>query len=144
MKKSENNKRILQICLAAVVLLLSLFLGREWHLQSSQQDFQDLLAQSQGIYNDNRIVLSGTTRAKAEHLADLVGGKLRITKTGTFATITLPDGMTLADVAHMEELRPYLKQFSLDYNNFTTAIESTESEEEAGTLRSTYQVTDQY
>ena len=88
-------------------------------MRASQRDFSEMLVQAQGTYNQNRIVLSGTSHAKANYLAEMLGGELRITKSGTFATITLPENMTMSDLAVSEEMRPYLKQFSLDYNNYT-------------------------
>lgn len=45
-----------------------------------------------GQYDEQSIVLNGTSKAKAEELAELYGAQLRITANGRFATLTLPEG----------------------------------------------------
>ena len=125
--------------LAAVVLLLlggSLF--RETLLDNAQRNFKALLESSAGRYNEGRLVLSQTNSRDASHIADSLGGSLRITKNGRFALISLPDGMRLTDVAANRELRQYMPQFSLDYNNFSLETEDSEVAAD-GDIRANFQ-----
>ena len=47
-------------------------------------------------------------------LAEKLGAKLRITSNGSFATLTLPEGVTVEDIYRNDENRELLEKFSLD------------------------------
>ena len=110
--------------LLAVLCLAGFWAWKEWSLNDAQRDFVMLLDQQTGNYNEDRVVLSSTTRWEAEHMAEEFGGTLRITKDGRFAVINLPEGMTLSDIAENDDYRKYHDRILLDYNNFSTADEN--------------------
>ena len=119
------------IIIAALCLVLAMAAGITWHefsLRNAQQGLVSLMGEEDGNYNENKVVLSSTTPKEANEMADAFGGKLRITENGKFAVITLPDGMTLSDIAANKDFRKYHDKILLDYNNFGTRTEESETE----------------
>ena len=114
------------IIIAALCLVLAMAAGITWHefsLRNAQQGLVSLMEEEDGNYNENKVVLSSTTPKEANEMADAFGGKLRITENGKFAVITLPDGMTLSDIAANKDFRKYHDRILLDYNNFGVRTE---------------------
>lgn len=136
-----KSKRIaIAVAALAVVTVLSIVAWHEISLNNLQADFIEKLEQSAGIYNEDTVVLYSTTKKEAQKLSDMLGGHLRITPSGSFATVKLPEGMTLRDVAENREYREYLGGIALDYNNVSV---SDISDEDIGTgVRANYEVGD--
>ncbi|WP_448915237.1 leucine-rich repeat protein, partial [Eubacterium ramulus] len=122
------------IIIAALCLVLAMAAGITWHefsLRNAQQGLVSLMEEEDGNYNENKVVLSSTTPKEANEMADAFGGKLRITENGKFAVITLPDGMTLSDIAANKDFRKYHDRILLDYNNFGARTEEIAAEDVA-------------
>lgn len=140
MRRKMSAKKILTITLSCVIALAVLLgVGYEYSLRSAQKEFSALLDAQAGNFNEDRIVLSNTSHSEAERLAGVFGGTLRITKNGNFAVITLPEGVTLPDIAQNEDYRKYHDKILLDYNNFSTA-DVEEETAQTGDIRANYRV----
>ncbi|MBQ1232399.1 MAG: hypothetical protein IIX86_02605, partial [Clostridia bacterium] len=108
---------VLLVCIAVVV---SLFLHQEPVEQpidpeAVQNEFVQELQDNAGSYDTQSIVLSGTSEPVARELAEKLGAELRITKDGSYATLTLPEGVTILDVAMSEDYLADLPRMSADY-----------------------------
>ena len=75
---------------------------------------QEIMA-NEGKYDERTLVLSNTTKAEASSLASKYGASLRINAQGSFATLTLPEGLSLYDVCIDEDNLYDLPKLSLDY-----------------------------
>ena len=98
-----NGKKILAA--AAVVLCLVVLGAAAWCGAGLCQREALLreLEQAQGKFDPQSIVLQNTNRAEAERLARRYGAELRITKDGSYARLTLPEGTAFRDVVSMRE-----------------------------------------
>ncbi len=76
---------------------------------------KETLAEDQGLYAPDSIVLSDTTREKANRLADKLGAEVRTTDDGKFAVLYLPDGTTIDDVYNNDEYSQDISDMSPDY-----------------------------
>ena len=61
-------------------------------------------------YKENSLILMDTDYEEAQALADRLGATLRTGLDGSFASMTLPEGMTITDVYEDEANRPYLSR----------------------------------
>ena len=134
-----KKKKLLLSAVGVILVIIAVFVWREYKLEDAQQEFTSLLASEEGNYNENKVVLSSTTKEEAQEMADAFGGKLRITANGKFAVITLPDGMNVSDIAEKKEFRKYHDKIQLDYHNFGVQAEETE---EKSDIRANCQVDD--
>ncbi len=82
----------------------------------------DEIDSKKGLYDETSIVLYNTAASKAKEIADKVGGIARCSDDGRFATVSLPDGMTVRDVVLDESNREYYPSLSLDYKISVNAI----------------------
>ncbi len=144
----EQIKRKRGISIVALVLALLLIGGviigfyawREHDLNEVQRAALNELEENEGEYNENVIILQNTTQKRAEKLASKLGASLRITANGEFAALTLPEGVTVADVYGDRANRSALEEMSLDYHVYLASAEPTEEEEEETLFRPNYQV----
>ena len=136
--KPRNGRIVIGVLLA--VLLVCVAVGVALHLRNVEieqqtqvqlrDDFVAELERNEGTYDAQSIVLYKTSRAKAEELAEMLGASLRMTKDGSFATLTLPEGTTILDVCRDEENLAYVEQMSADYQvSISELIEGEEDEE---------------
>ncbi len=143
---------LLAVLLVCVAVVVSLFLHNanvEQQIEIQQEYRDDMIAElerNEGTYDAQSIVLYNTSRAKAEELAEKLGASLRMTKDGSFATLTLPEGTTILDVCRADENIAYVEQMSADYQvSISELIEGEEDEEgydERLPVRPTYEVSD--
>ena len=84
-------------------------------LDAYQAEMLEELQQREGEYDAQSIMLTGTTPVAAKQLAELLGAELRITAGGSFATLTLPEDVTLLDVCQNDAYLEFLPQMSIDY-----------------------------
>ena len=97
--------------LAALLIVGGLLLLRRTPVEEivDPNQYRDELVQEltdrQGEYDERSIVLTGTNKATAKKLAKQLGADLRITSDGSFATLTLPEGVTFLDIAQTEEIK---------------------------------------
>ncbi len=118
MKQMWRKKSVLLAGFSAVLLFViligSILFVNETKLDQIQQGSLAQLEQYDGEYDTNKIVLNNTSFGKAKELAAQFDAKLRITSDGKYATLTLPDGVTVRDVYQKRENRKYLSDLSLD------------------------------
>lgn len=118
----RNGKKILAA--AAVVLCLVVLGAAAWCGAGLCQRGALLreLEQAQGKFDPQSIVLQNTNRAEAERLARRYGAELRITKDGSYARLTLPEGTAFRDVLSMRESIGDAGKMSLDYQAQTAEL----------------------
>ncbi len=141
-----NKKQV--ICLLSILLVATIAIGgiamwlRHEKLEQLQNEALAELERNAGQYDEQSIVLYETSKAKAEELAKLYGAKLRITKDGRFATLTLPEGTTIRDVYAMEESLKYIDDMAADYHVQTSKLTEEEENGERLPMRPQYSVSD--
>ena len=145
----EHLRRRRKIAIVAAILSVLLLAGaaigifsyQESRLNDVQQAALELLEEEAGNYNEDVILLQGTSKERAEELAARFGASLRITKNGEFAALTLPEGVTVRDIYEDRENRRLLEELSLDFHVYLAEVEDEgEEEEEDGLFRPNYQV----
>ena len=127
--KAKQKKVILISLVLAMLLVIGTIIGivcYENHLDKVQENALLELEEKKGEYNENKIVLSDTSKKEAEKLAQKLGAELRITKNGQFATLTLPKGVLVEDIYKDDSNRQHLEEMSLDYYVRLAEIEETE------------------
>ena len=134
MKNSRQRKlwvaliSVLLLCLIAGAVTMQVLYKQEQVLEEQQNEFVQELQDNEGRYDAQSIVLTHTSEPAARELAEKLGAKLRITKDGSFATLTLPEGITILDVAKSEDYLADLPSMSADYQARITEV--TEENEE--------------
>jgi hypothetical protein len=103
----------LLIALVASVAVSGVLLFKEHKLDVIQQEALEELDELDGEYDTNKIVLSDTSYSRASALAEKFNADLRITADGKFATLTLPENVTVRDIYNQKENRGYLSELSL-------------------------------
>lgn len=116
---TKAKKRIGLIGLVGVLVvllavLLCWFLS-DRDLDRTQQDALKELEEHEGEYDPQTIVLNNTSKREAEALAEKFGATLRITKDGSFATLTLPGNVTISDIYAERSNRKLIASLSADY-----------------------------
>ncbi len=127
---------VLMFCLIAGTVTMLALHRREQVLEEQQNEALQELYDNQGRYDEQSIVLSNTTMPRAEELAEAFGAELRITEDGSFAALTLPEGVTVFDIYENEDYRKYIEYMSLDYQaKISDLLPSDETEDEASSER---------
>ena len=93
-----NFKKILLISFSFIIVLLASisvisFITKE--ANNPINEFKEELINNEGQYDNKQIVLENTNEVEAKKLAKRLNAKLRITKDGSFATLTLPNDIVL-------------------------------------------------
>ncbi len=131
-----NRRKVAIISLALVVLLAAVCIfafgshvpgsddpASEEPEADPQIVLLDEIDRMAGAYDTQSIVLYNTTSVKAYEMADKVGGTVRMSYDHKFATVTLPEGVTIRDVAIDDTNSDYFSSMSLDYQVSASAIE---------------------
>ena len=134
----ENNLKIdkkavkragifaLIIALAIASLLLIEYLigerGDEIVYYKYRDEMIRELEDNVGEFDESVIVLDQTTQPYAEQMAEALSATLRITSNGHFATLTLPEGVTILDVCKNDEYLYELPRMSIDYKATVSEI----------------------
>ena len=140
------KKKLGIVILTALVLCVGigltafLVLRRQNELDRIQEAALFELEDKKGEYNENIILLSETSHARAKKLAKKFNASLRITKNGEFAALTLPEGVTVEDIYRDNRNRSTLEELSLDYHVYLAELETTDDETGDGLFRPNYQV----
>ena len=158
MAKTKKGKRIgvgvllalLVLCLAIVgtVILCDLLADQtpsEEVLNAHRSEMLQQLQDRKGEYDEQTVVLSGTSRSVARRLSKALGAELRITKSGTFATLRLPEGVTIEDVCLNDDYLEDLPRMSINFYariSEVTDAESAEASPAPTVARPIYTVTD--
>ena len=143
-----NHRTVLIAAISTLMILALTILGfiiSDYNEKTSYEDLKDyqnevleILNERVGDYDEKSIVLYDTNEREAKELADRLGARLRINKSGNFATLTLTDESTILDVFSNDENLDILKHLSADWS-----AEISESEEYERTPKSpNYNVTD--
>lgn len=98
--------------------------ARAGELTAEQAELVSSLERNQDSYAPTSIVLQDTTVERAQEIADKLGATLRITKTGDYAQLTLPEGTTVLDVASNWEYSDYISEISADWYARTADAET--------------------
>ena len=130
MRKVKFNfkKTLIFVSIILTLIMIFGFVFQNNHLnkQSIVETFKQELLDNKGSYDEQKIVLQKTNEEDAKMLANLIGAKLRITKDGSFATLTLPDGVTIYDIVSNPKYSEVVEKFSIDYQATTSDIEEIE------------------
>ncbi len=133
--KAKGVKQIQRrfFVVAAILLSLALIATAIWlldrledkRLDDLQKEAYEELLSRRGDYDMRKIVLQNTTPGAARAMADRFNAKLRITGNGQFATLTLPEGVSILDIYAAEENRTYIADMAPDYYAHTADLGST-------------------
>ena len=147
---------LIPVAVLSIILIVGVIFGaviiakqnRQAQIEKELEEIQDAavekLARNKGMYDEQSIVLSNVSEYEAKTLAERLGASLRVTANGKFATLTLPEGITIADVYGDDQNRKYLENMSVDYHVKTTAVTDEDGNEVHNTSVPTYTVTDGY
>ena len=139
---SSTKSRIIAISalfFVTVLVAFGVFIHREYTLERIYDEAQREIVENSGSYAEDVIVLDGTGRKRAEALAERFGATLRITANGRFATLRLPEGVSVADVYGDRKNRSLLSELALDYK---VSIADEGEEEKNDLLAPNYSVND--
>ena len=140
------GRRALIITLIAALLCIAVAVGivliREARLSGEQNELLSELDSRAGEYDDSSIVLRATSKAKAEKLAERFGARLRITSDGKYATLTLPEGVSIRDICADKENRAYLSQITPDYKASISDIDEISEKYVRPTTTPNYSISD--
>ncbi len=140
------GRRALIITLIAALLCIAVAMGivfiREARLSGEQSELLSELDSRAGEYDDSSIVLRATSKAKAEKLAERFGARLRITSDGKYATLTLPEGVSIRDICADKENRAYLSQITPDYKASISDIDEISEKYVRPTTTPNYSISD--
>ena len=135
--KDGSKRSLLTLSLAILLVVVMVALAGILILEEQQQIAeQNKLQESMlaeldarvGDYDETKIVLNNTSHSRAQSLAEAIGAKLRITKDGSFATLTLTDGRTIRDIVSNEDNKALLESFGIDYKASVSDLEESEEE----------------
>ncbi len=123
------NKIIRKFSLAGIIFAISIivilvFMKVNIGVLMDQRDVlvRDL-SENVGRYDEQSIVLRGIERSDAEEMAQKLGASLRITKDGSYARLTLPEGLTISDVLNDNSNLKYIAAISVDYKATTAELD---------------------
>ena len=140
------GRRALIITLVAALLCIAVAVGivliREARLSGEQNELLSELDSRAGEYDESSIVLRATSKAKAEKLAERFGARLRITSDGKYATLTLPEGVSIRDICADKENRAYLSQITPDYKASISDIDEISEKYVRPTTSPNYSISD--
>ena len=101
-KKAFSKKKIIFLAFVLVMVIVGALLLygylQDRELKTLQNEKLQELINRRGDYDEQSIMLVDTSQRAAQILAEKTGATLRITKDGSFATLTLPDGVTIVDI----------------------------------------------
>lgn len=147
--RSKRIKVILITVFFAFFIICGVILGgrlyKESHLEEIQKEALQEIEDLDGEYNENKIVLQNTTLVEARQLASTFNARLRTTNDGRFATLTLPENVTVKDIYTNDAYRQYIPQLSLDYvARISETLEEETLKEEHAAKAPNYTVADTY
>ena len=152
MRKKDSQSGRKKLVLAAAVLAAAGIGGTgvyhyrnqaaEEKLVRVKEEKRQELKDAEGTYNNTSIVLSDTTKAQAEAIADEIGAEVRLTKEEDYAVLYLPEDVTIEDVYSSEEYGKYLPEMEPDY--YVYACDTGEEQKTLYTSHPEYPVNDEY
>ncbi len=131
MKQLQNwNAKKIGLLIAAIFVIAAVVVGvvhfarenRETYLDKVQQEALELLDSREGEYDAQTIVLRNTSPSEANRLAKRFNAQLRITADGQFATLTLPEGVTITDICADSQNRDCIEAMSADFYAYASAL----------------------
>ncbi|MBR4257054.1 MAG: S8 family serine peptidase, partial [Clostridia bacterium] len=133
--KEMLKKYRLPIIITVVLLIAALTVGvvllvnKQNSINNRDKIVKELLSQK-GEYDEQSIVLYDTTEHEAKVLAEKLGASLRITKNGRFATLTLPDDVSIIDICTDDKFVNDVSKMSIDWHVRTSDLDEEEEYEE--------------
>ena len=122
-----NKYLLFTICFVLIITLCFCLIKPNNKEDLMTNDIKQELIENKGSYDENTLVLKGTNTTLANDIANRLNAKLRITKDGSFATLTLKD-QTVFDVISNSENKDILEYLSIDYKANISEIEEVEEE----------------
>ena len=116
----------LALTLTAAAILVSILVENA-KLDAEQAAFVEKLQLTAGTYDANTIVLPKTNQYEAQKLADQFGARLRMSSSGTFAVLYLPENQNILDICSDPKNRKLIADISPDYY---AKVSDAETEEE--------------
>ena len=113
---------IVLMCVAGLTGILKYQKKEEMH--SKAEEKRQELAEAEGTYNLESIVLADTNVEQANSFAEILGAEVRTTKDGGYAVLYLPEGLSVEDVFTNEEYEEIITEMSLDYYAQTEAVDA--------------------
>ena len=116
-------------CLLILTLTLLVFSTDTFEKESTIDKVEELkqeLINDKGSYDEQQIILENTDKVTAKEIANNLNAKLRISKDGKFAALTLPKGTTISDVVNNKNYKDIIDKFSIDYHVSTSEVEEIE------------------
>ena len=80
-----------------------------------QKEALEQLKEDEGEYNEKNIILSDTTKAEAEGLAESIGAKVRVTKNGKVAVLYLDGDKDIKQIYKNKKYLNYIGKMNPDY-----------------------------
>lgn len=111
-------------------------------LEQAKEQKRQELKDAEGTYNNTSIVLSDTSKAQAESIAEKIGAKVRLTEKEDYAVLYLPDDVTIEDVYDSEEYGDYLPDMDPDY--YVSVCDVEDESRKLYTSHPEYTVNDEY
>ena len=106
---------IVSILLAISMIIVGVEIWKNSKLEELQNSALNELIERTGEYDESSIVLYDTSYGEANALAEKFSAKLRITDDGKFATLTLPEGVTIVDIYSNDDNKEYIPSMSADW-----------------------------
>ena len=82
-KKIKLLASVIGIILVVIAVIAG-FGWKEHKLEDAQQEFTSLIEAKEGNYNENKVVLSSTTKEEAQEMADAFGGNCVLQHSSTW------------------------------------------------------------
>ncbi len=115
---SKRKNKIFFIFSFLILVLTGVFLSINLINNSNNTKSNEMLEEieeNKGQYDEKSIVLNNTSKSKAEELANKYNAKLRMNSKGDFATLTLPNDVSVENFFKSEQNNEQINSFSLDY-----------------------------
>ena len=127
-KLGKSFKKIIIISSTLLISLASYFvlfqtLKSDDKTQEIIDGLEKEIVENKGNYDERQIVLEKTNEYEAKLLAERLNAKLRISFDGSFATLTLPENLTIGDVVSDKQYEDMVSKFSLDYHANISEVE---------------------
>ena len=115
---------LIVVCCCIIGLLAGISLFRQKGEKSKSEMEQKLevqkealeqLKEDEGEYNEKNIILSDTTKAEAEGLAESIGAKVRVTKNGKVAVLYLDGDKDIKQIYKNKKYLNYIGKMDPDY-----------------------------
>lgn len=121
----KNTKKCLISIFLSVFVLTSVFVTISLTNKNTKQDENiELLNQYEGMYDTNSIVLENTNKETATKIATRLNATLRMNFQENYATLTLPENVSVKDIYLDKNNKDIIDNFSLNMYAKTSSLEN--------------------